>query len=207
MVSAVLLVVALAVGASPADARPPRAVGSVSAPLETHITVGYGKFDPATPWIRRGDTVVFDFVDGQHTATDNSGLELYDSGFVDQVGESTSFTFSAAGVYPFTCTSHPSMGGRVTVPVRAAPARGTAHRGFTVTWAAADAQATSRFVYDVQIRRPGATWESWRRGVRFRRDTFTAHSGGGRYRFRARLRDPELGESSLWSPADSIDVG
>jgi plastocyanin len=207
----VLLVATLSVGAgSPSAARvpAPQAGGTGSSPAGvTHIRVRDSGFDPSTPTIRRGATVVFDFVEGHHTATDNSELDLYDSGLVEPGGSSTPFTFRAAGVYPFTCTPHPSMGGRVTVPVRAAPARGGAHRRFTVTWAAVDAAASDRFVYDVQIRRPGETWGTWRRGVRLRRAAFTAHAGPGRYRFRARLRDPGLGESSFWSPADSILVG
>jgi len=58
--------------------------------------------------------VVFDYVGAQyHTATDSSGLDLYDSGTVSGGGPSTWFTFNAAGGYHFTCTLHPWMGGRV----------------------------------------------------------------------------------------------
>ena len=41
-------------------------------------------FDPATVPLPRGGTVVFDFEGpSHHTATDGSGLELYDSGSVE----------------------------------------------------------------------------------------------------------------------------
>jgi plastocyanin len=130
---AALLVATLIVGvSSPSAARvgAPQAGGTGSpAAGATHVTVVDFLFDPSTPTVRRGAAVVFDFVEGHHTAKDNSGLELYDSGLVEPGGSSTPFTFQAAGVYPFTCTPHPSMGGRVTVPVNAAPARGARTRG------------------------------------------------------------------------------
>jgi plastocyanin len=169
-----------------------------------HVNVGDWYFDPSTPVIQRGDTIVFDFVGPTtHTATDGSGLELYDSGNVGAGGPSTWFTFNAAGVYAFVCSPHDFMGGRVSVPMRAVPATGRRHATFTLVWASA--VATGDNVYDVQIRRPGSTWSTWRSGVVIRRDTFEP-SKAGRYRFRARMRDVGLGESSRWSPASSISV-
>lgn len=168
------------------------------------VNVGDWYFDPATPVIRRGDTIVFYFVGPTtHTATDGSGLELYDSGNVGAGGPSTWFTFEAAGTYAFVCTPHDFMGGRVSVPMRAAPASGRRQATFTLVWASA--AATGDHVYDVQIRRPGATWSTWRSGVTTRSDTFEPRKAG-RYRFRARMRDVGLGESSRWSPASSIAV-
>ena len=136
--------------------------GTAPPPDGVHVAVEDFYFDPATVPVRRGGTVVFDFVgDEHHTATDSSGLELYDSGPVAPDASSTWFTFEAAGIFSFVCTPHEGMGGRVSVPVRAAPASGGLHARFTVTWASAD--ATGNHMYDVQIRRPGATWTSWRK--------------------------------------------
>jgi plastocyanin len=176
-----------------------------SAPRSLHVDVGEFFFAPASIELRRGGTVVFDFV-GQatHTATDSSGLELYDTGNVAPGGPSFEFTFPAAGIYPFVCSPHTGMGGRVSVPVGVTPRSGPRRSSFTVVWAASSASAGR--VYDVQIRRPGATWDSWRRGVSARTGTFVAHGGDGIYRFRARMRDPGLGESSRWSPASRIRV-
>jgi len=162
-------------------------------------------FDPATVPVRRGGTVIFDFVGlVHHTATDGSGLELYDSGSVEPGGSSTWFTFHAAGVYSFVCTPHVSMGGRVSVPMRVAPGSGGPRRSFTVTWASMD--AVGDLVYDVQIRRPGRTWTSWRTGVTFGTDGFSPSAGKGRYRFRARMRDTGLDRAARWSAAVSIRV-
>ena len=184
--------------ASPSSPTPP--------PDGVHVSVEDFLFDPATVPVGRGGTVVFDFVGpSHHTATDSSGLELYDSGSVGTGGASTWFTFEAAGVYPFVCTPHQGMGGRVSVPLRVAPASGGAHATFTLTWAS-NAASGDR-VYDVQIRRPGSRWASWRTGVVMRTDAFTSGARGGRYRFRARMRDVGMGRASRWSATVIIWVG
>lgn len=74
-----------------------------------------------------------------------------------------------------------------------------------MTWASA--VATGDHVYDVQIRRPGAIWTSWRRGTTSPTDVFTPGAGKGKYRFRARMRDVALGEASRWSAAATVRVG
>jgi dipeptidyl aminopeptidase/acylaminoacyl peptidase len=173
-------------------------------PPGTHIEVDDDRFDPTAVTLARGGTAVFDYVgDQHHTATDDSGLDLYDSGVVDGGDPSTWFTFTAAGVYRFTCTLHPWMGGRVEVPVRAAPASGRERTRFTVTWASA-APATG-LVHDVQIRRPGGEWKTWRDGVLGLSKTFRSDKGPGVYRFRARVRNA-AGDASLWSLEADIKV-
>ncbi len=192
--------------ASPTTSTSPTSSPTTTVPPDgVHVAVDDFYFDPATVPVGRGGTVVFDFVGGvHHTATDNSGLALYDSGTVAPGGPSTWFTFEAAGIYSFVCTPHAGMGGRVAVPVRAAPPSGGVHTRFSVTWASAE--ATGDHVYDVQIRRPGGTWKFWRRAITARTDDFTP-AGKGRFRFRARLRDTELSRASRWSTATSIRVG
>ncbi len=58
----------------------------------------YDAFDPSLVVLARGGTVTFDF-DGpdHHTATDGTGMDLYDSGVVDGGGPSFSYTYRAAG--------------------------------------------------------------------------------------------------------------
>ena len=185
---------------------PTGTVGPTPPPGGVHVEVVDYRFDPATVGVARGGTVVFDFVGpAHHTATDNSGLDLYDSGSVGAGGPSTWFTFEAAGVYAFVCTPHTGMGGRVEVPMRAAPRTGGLHRTFTITWASAD--ASGDHVYDVRLRRPGKPWKVWRSGVTMPSDSFVPGAGAGRYRFRARMRDAVSGEASRWSSAVSIRVG
>lgn len=187
-----------------AGSRPgPRGAAS---PVEVSIEVQDYYFDPAAPTIGRGDTVTFDFVgDFTHTATDSSGLELFDSGNVPPgSGPSLSFTYEAAGVYHFVCTPHAGMAGRVSVPMRAAPSTGRRRDSFALVWASA--AAAGDHVYDVQIKRPGSGWSTWRSGVTTRSATFEPWKAGS-YRFRARMRDTATDGSSRWSPASSIAVG
>jgi len=182
------------------------AFSSAAAPLpnEVHVEVTDYRFTPATVELRRGGTIVFDHLGpSHHSATDATGMLLYDSGSVDETSPPTSYTFEAAGAYPFICTPHPFMGGRVYVPVRAAPAAGPASLARTVTWA--DAPAPDGFVYDVQIRRPGSAWAPWRPGVVTPGASFRADVGRGRYRFRARLHGSGVAASG-WSRPASIEV-
>jgi hypothetical protein len=161
-------------------------------------------FDPTTVPVHRGGTVVFDYVGLQHhTATDSSGLDLYDSGVVNGGDPSTWFSFTGAGVYHFTCTLHPWMGGRVEVPVRAAPSRGSLNRRFTITWGSAAPPAG--LVYDVQIKRPGGDWKSWRDGVLGMSKAFRPDRGTGTYHFRGRMRNA-TGDTSMWSLGAQIRV-
>ena len=170
----------------------------------THVAVHDQYFSPTTVPVPRGGTVVFDFVgEGHHTATDDSGLDLYDSGLVDGGGPSLSVDFPAAGAYRFTCAPHPSMGGRVEVPVRVSPRKGDLGERFTVTWASIP--PPEGLVQDVQIRRPGGTWKIWRDGVAGTSRVFRADAGAGVYRFRARLRDGAR-NAAFWSPEATASV-
>ena len=162
-------------------------------------------FDPAVPTIGRGETVTFDFAgDVTHTATDSSGLELFDSGNVPQgSGPSLSFTYEAAGVYHFVCTPHEGLAGRASVPMRATPSTGRKHDSFTIVWGPrlqpATTSTTCRSSGRVGVEHvaqrgddPQESFEPWKTG---------------RARFRARMRDTATGRSSRWSPVWSISVG
>lgn len=198
-------VVAAAMLSAPAAARVHGPRGS--SPDDIHVDVLDFRFDESQLSVGRGDTVTFDFVGpSHHTATDGTGMDLYDSGSVAAGGPSTSFTFEAAGIYRFVCTPHVSEGmvGRITVPMRVAPARAGVHHTFTATWAAVT--APSGFVYDVQIKRPNQGWSWWRKATTHRQASLTPNAGKGTYRFRARMRGLGSGEA-LWSAVSTIRVG
>jgi len=175
---------------------------------DTHVQAVDDRFEPTVPQVPRGGTVVFDFVGPiNHHAAADSLLGLYDSGSVAAGGPSTSYTFVAAGIYPFTCVFHilEGMTGRIHVPMQAAPAKGSLQRRFTITWASASAQAG--FVYDVRLKRPGRPWMLWRSGIKVPTNAFRPHAGTGGYRFAARLRRSDTDAASLWSDDVSIAVG
>jgi plastocyanin len=163
-------------------------------------------FLPSLADVARGGTVLwtFDMAERSHTATDSSGMALFDSGLVSPGGPSFSYRFRAAGSYPYTCTIHMArMNGRVNVPVRASPSSGRPGRTFRVRWAIG--APDEGFVYDVQLKVPGGSWSAWRAGVVVARSAFRPHDEGV-YRFRARLRR-FAGGSSDWSGAAAIQVG
>ena len=81
---------------------------------------------------------------------------------------------------------------------------GTTATTFTVTWAAAT--PPTGYVFDVQIRRPGAAFVGWKTGVTSRTASFTPDAGTGTYSFRARLRNIANGATSNYSGAKSISV-
>lgn len=178
--------------------------GSGSGPVE--VSVSDTEFTPKRADVPQGGTVQWNFLasnTSKHTATDKSGMALFDSGLRDP-GETYSFTFIAAGMYQYTSTPDGAMNGTVEVPVTVSPSSGGVSTSFTVTWASEAAPAG--FVYDVQIRRPGDAWVNWRTGVTFSEDTFTPDGGTGTYQFRARLRKTADGTASKYSPASAVSV-
>ena len=197
---------AAAIGRSPHAPGAPAVQRGTSTPNVTHVDVVDFRFESSDVSIGRGDTVTFDFVGSEthHTATDGTGMELYDSGSVAPGGPSFSFTFESAGTFRFICKPHIEMSGLVRVPMRVSPIRGGMHRTFTATWASQT--APGGFVYDVQIRRPGKAWKHWRTGTVDRQRGFVPTSGTGTYRFRARLRGLNGGRS-MWSTQSAIRVG
>lgn len=194
--SALVCLAVLAGPGAPGEAAPPP-------PLLVHVRDANTEyFLPSIVSVRQGGTVEWDF-DGLHTATDDSGMHLYDSDRIQ--GQTFSYRFATAGTYPVVCTLHVStMVGSVRVPVRVAPAEGTTKTGFTVTWSATGAGADA--VFDVDRQRVGGAWTSWANGVSMRRATFDPWRKGT-YRFRARLRQISTGASSGWSPVGVVVVG
>ncbi len=141
----------------------------------------------------------------QHTVTDSTGMELFDSGTSDPGGTFT-FVFTGAGAYAYTCSLHPSMTGTIKVPVSASPTFGGTTTAFAIAWASAD--PPPRLVYDLQIHRPdSAGWTKWRWSQIGRSAAFVPDVGPGTYSFRARLREPAMAKRSGWSTGLSIIVG
>jgi hypothetical protein len=132
---------------------------------------------------------------------DATGMTQFDSG-TRAPGGSFVYPFAAAGTYT---VSDPVSGysSKVKVPV-SAPGSATVRQPFTVKWASTP--ATTGFVFDVQIRPPGAAaWSAWRTGAT---TTSAAYVGSvaGSYQFRARLRKSGVA-SSGYSPAITVTVG
>jgi plastocyanin len=169
------------------------------------VTVVDFSFTPQNVVIGQGTGVQWTFNGpSQHTATDNTGLSLFDSG-AEPAGATFTYYFIAAGQYPYHCTIHPSMTGTVRVPTVAKPPSGGIGTTFTITWAAN--HAPTNFVFHVQIRRPGSSsWVDWQTNQTLNNATFVPDSGVGTYSFRGRYESTGLTAHSNWSKAASIVV-
>jgi uncharacterized repeat protein (TIGR01451 family) len=153
-----------------------------------------------------GGTVQWDFFGpGVHDITDAHGLGLFDSGPHTAV-EFYRYTFDqTAEIRTKDLPTFPSNNGKIVVPVEVAPAAGTTGTQFTVTWALTP--PATGLVVDVQIKRPGGSWQRWRhrQGVRTW-DTFVPDAGAGTYSFRSRLRNVTNDAVSRFGPAVPVVV-
>lgn len=193
----VLALALLLGGALPTPA--PAREDSAGPRAEAHVDAREEYFYPSSVEVRRGGAVVWDWTgEATHTATDETGMGLFDSDLVPPGGPSFTFAFIAAGSYPYVCTLHEGMDGRVEVPIRASVIDG----GAMVVWSSDAADAG--FMFDVQVRRTGHRWRSWLEGTTEPDATYLASAA--RLRFRARLRLDVTGASSGWSEARSITV-
>jgi plastocyanin len=85
--------------------------GAVSA--ETYVVeVSNFAIEPQALTIQAGDVVEWRILSGRHSST--SKVAAWDSGEVEQ-GASFAQRFDVPGVYPYFCTQHDFMRGRVTV--------------------------------------------------------------------------------------------
>jgi plastocyanin len=169
-----------------------------------NVAVSDFRFDPSISSISQGTGIEWSFEGpSNHTATDSSGMELFDSG-PKGPGSSYTFTFNSAGIFRYKCTIHPTqMKGSVRVPVTVSPASGEVGTPFTITWSAENAPAGYKF--DVQIKRPGDPWTNWLFGQTARSTTFVPDEVGS-YSFKARTRKTANGKASVFSQPTSIDV-
>lgn len=156
-------------------------------------------FTPAKVRVGLGDQVVWTFTDQtRHTST--SDEDFWDSGLMN-AGQSFSWTFESAGTFTYACTPHPSMRGRVRVPVQAV---GSPSDGWVLRWATRP--APEGVDYDVQVRRKGAdTWSWFRRDAEKATGTFDP-ARSGNWKVRARTSNTDGGQSSRWSPVRRVAV-
>lgn len=199
----VLVVAALALAGSEAGALAGPAPAAAPLVVAATVTVQDFSFTPATAKGSQGKQILWAFKGpSNHTATDTSGMGLFNSG-VHGAGSSYSFLFIAAGRYPYHCSIHPFMTGIVSVPIRV-PSTGHLGTPFLVTWSSV--RAPAGIVFDVQVKKPGALrYVAFKPGVVARRAYFTP-GRKGTYRFRARIRKPAIPAASRYSASRAVSV-
>jgi plastocyanin len=162
-------------------------------------------FNPATASGAEGTTFAWKNNDPSftHTSTQDAPLSLWTTGNVSP-GVTKSVTVNSAGAYGYHCAIHPTMTGKVRVPIKVGPVSGTTATTFTITMATT--AATGNFVYDVQQRVGTGAWTAFKTGITSKSTTFKP-SATGSYSFRSRLRDKTVsGKFSGWSPKKTISV-
>jgi plastocyanin len=174
-----------------------------------YVGVLDNQYGPANVQVElRGDSVSWGFVGSKdHSVTESSGLDYFDSGYAPPERIQYTMVFPAAGTFPYHCKdpNHAgTMKGTVKVPVGRTPYQGPVGTQFTIKWAQKAAQPG--YVFDVQIKRPGDTsFHPFRTGVTVRQTNVTPGSPG-QYFFRGRVRSKATGEASGFSPASHITV-
>jgi outer membrane protein assembly factor BamB len=178
---------------------------SVGDPVGDWVDITDTKYDP-DPVIshKLGYAVVWSNVGTKtHSVKDSSALGLFNSGAI-AAGATFSYTFVAASVYNYECTKNGTFTGKIKVPVVLKPTTGNVGTSFTVTWASAP--PPPGLVYDVQIQRPGGSWDFWKQDVTTTSATFVPNAGTGNYWFRAHVQNPVTGEGTGFSSKQSITV-
>jgi plastocyanin len=189
------LLTTLGVAALPLLAPLP-SVATNTAANTVAVSVTNYRFSPSTVVLAQGLAVTWTF-HAQHTSTSNQ--RFWNSG----VRSSGTYTvrFRDAGTFGYHCTMHPSMTGRVLVPLRVT---GSAAHGWKLMWSSRTSTPASRR-YDVQVRKPGTwEWSAYRTGTA-RRSAFFNPAHTGTYVFRARTHNVSHGASG-WSPTLALPI-
>ena len=71
-------------------------------------------FSPSAVTVNAGDTVDWQWMTGYHSTTGQQSPETWDSG-VQYAPHTFSHTFMKPGTYPYFCSVHPKMTGKVVV--------------------------------------------------------------------------------------------
>lgn len=173
----------------------------------SQVTLGDPFFDPTVLNIKLGDSVFWlNMGNAVHTTSADFPFHLWNSPPMS-AGQNFTYTFTAAGLYPYRCRFHPVlMRATVGVPDVALPKHGAAGTQFTITVATIDAPAG--FVYDIQMKVPGGQFTDWMLGVTTASVTFDSTGmAAGTYSFHSRLTRTSDGSSSLYSPPSSVTIG
>lgn len=166
-------------------------------------------FQPTPARLKMGQRVQFASANNAywHTATDTTGMGLFDTGPMRPNGYAYA-TIPSAGTFPYHCSeptsTHPAMNAQLKAPVVITPASGTVNTTFTVKWSAGGLPVG--YVVDVQRKSPGTTtWTSWKTGVTVLSATFKT-TVRGTWSFRARLRRTSNSKMSGWSNPKTVTV-
>jgi plastocyanin len=169
------------------------------------VTISDYQFTPSPAMLTIGDSVQWtNQGPSTHTTTGDQPLQLWTS-FNLGVGDTFTWQFNAAGIYPYHCYIHRFMHGVVGVKPTATPTSGVAGTQFMIGVSAIP--APNGFVYDVQMKAPGGVWTNWMMGDTAATVTWDSTGAAmGKYQFRSRLHKLSNDSGSMYSPAVSVMV-
>jgi plastocyanin len=156
-------------------------------------------FTPKTVTVTLGSKVTWRFKDViAHTSTSDQGFWASPH---KSAGQTFSHVFPSSGTYAYHCAIHPTMRGKVRVPMGAS---GSASAGWTIRWSTKAAPAGRNF--DVQVRRSGSSiWRAFRTDTKHATGFFDP-AGSGSWSLRARTGNTVAGKVSGWSPDRSVVI-
>lgn len=185
------------------------------------IKVNYAGINPEVVNLLRGGLVQWDFDRGpgvyhrrRYTVSDPLGFIRLNENLLNEGHRAVRFFAAGTFRYRIRAQKRPNGNvafeppvthhGRIQSRIRVSKAKVVKDAQVTVSWASK--AAPDAFVYDVQIKRPGAdSFVDWRNGVTDASVTFRP-GRRGTYKFRARLVRVSNERTSDWSPGRLLDV-
>lgn len=186
------------------------------------VKVNYEGITPEVVNVLRGGLVQWDFARGpgdfyyrrRYTVSDPLGFVRLKDNLMNEGHRAV--RFFAAGTFPYKVEAQKRPNGndaffppvthhaRIQSRMRVSKYKVLKDAQVTVSWASK--AAPPAFVYDVQIKRPGAdSFVDWKNGVANANVTFRPGQRGT-YVFRARLVRVSNERTSRWSPGRSLNV-
>jgi plastocyanin len=162
-----------------------------------------GGFQPRTVSAALGETVSWDNQDDiKHTTSGRRTLALWSRSL--SPGGSADVAFRQAGTFPYLCTIHPDMTGKVRVPMTAN--HGSVAVGDKIVLRVATTSAPSGFRYQISRRRAGGAWAVWKTSTAKTTSWRPTGNVAGTWEFRAKTIRISNGGKSANSPVLTIAV-
>jgi plastocyanin len=170
--------------------------GVAQARAGASVSVADMAFTPASVTVGLGETVTWRFPDSMgHTTTSDAGF--WDSG-TKLNGATYSRAFTSAGTFAYHCSIHPTMRGKVRVPVKT---KGSPSAGWTLTWSTKP--GGGKLFFDVQTRLGSGAWRVFMGGAGGTHRRFDPAQAGT---YSVRARTVTGANRSGWSPAVTVTV-
>jgi len=183
--------------------------GNASAtPVTKNVSIVDNAFSPTSIKIKIGDSILWTNTgDNTHSATsnNNTGLSLFDSGFLSH-NQTFTFLFPYSGKFTYFCQVHTFMTASVSVAPKAGPTSGPAGTLFRITFSTVSITG-SDFTAIIQMAPAGGSFQPFATattGTLVKWDSTGAALGD--YLFRVQLHRISTNNSSSFSPSKTVTI-